>query len=412
MGIGIMARLCTILSNMSDTTQRALTYPKFTPGTGKAPPYLAGRQAAQQSLQDMLADLRQGEGANRDVIIIGPRGNGKTALINWFKDVCSQDDKLDVVYLTPSEVPNLDVLATELAPPDRFRDWLPTTLALSLGPTRLHWELEERPDLLTRLLETRCRKRPLALLLDEAHTLKPDLGHILLNASQRVRAAVPFLLVLAGTPGLQYQLNQMSATFWSRSKKLGIGRLNADSTRAALVEPFRQHGISVSEPALDAIIRESQGYPYFIQCWGEALVAVLQAHERDTRQRSRRIDPDQVALARPAVEEEQVGHYEIFREQIAEAGLQPLAAAVSRAYNDTDTLEEHILDDAIGQALQRAEADGQPPLRGDIISKRQILASFGYVWRPPAAAAIWHSGVPSLMQHVLQIEQKDEAHPR
>ena len=65
-------------------------------------------------------------------------------------------------------------------------------------------------------------------LLDEAHTLDVEVGRTLLNTSQHVRDEAPFLLVLAGTPGLAAHLGGMNASFWSRmgEGRLGIGLLS------------------------------------------------------------------------------------------------------------------------------------------------------------------------------------------
>ena len=122
-------------------------------------------------------------------------------------------------------------------------------------------------------LTARCRKKPLAVLLDEAHTLDLEVGRTLLNASQQVRDQAPFLLVLAGTPGLPSHLGAMNVSFWSRLGKgrLGIGLLGAADTRAALVEPLAAHGVCIDVDALNSVVEDSQCYPYFVQLWGEAL---------------------------------------------------------------------------------------------------------------------------------------------
>jgi len=122
-------------------------------------------------------------------------------------------------------------------------------------------------------LIARCRKKPLAVLLDEAHTLDREVGRALLNASQQARDEAPFLLVLAGTPGLPAHLDAMDASFWSRLSegRLGIGLLSDAAARAALVEPLAAHGVSIGAAALDAVIEHGQRYPYFIQLWGHAL---------------------------------------------------------------------------------------------------------------------------------------------
>ena len=57
----------------------------FVPGRGHIPPYLAGREAEQGKLLDLSAYLQIGRGAPRAVVLSGPRGNGKTTLLRWFR---------------------------------------------------------------------------------------------------------------------------------------------------------------------------------------------------------------------------------------------------------------------------------------------------------------------------------------
>ena len=94
----------------------------FQPGAGRMPPHLAGRQAEQSVLWQFADALRAGEGPPSDVVMIGPRGNGKTVLTRWFEQEWRAGaNPLDAVWPTPNQMPTLDVLATELAPPQRFR---------------------------------------------------------------------------------------------------------------------------------------------------------------------------------------------------------------------------------------------------------------------------------------------------
>ena len=67
----------------------------FVPGRGGLPPYLAGRNNEQHALKRLLAYLEHGRGAPRDVIV-GPRGNGKTALLCWFqREIEAGETKID-----------------------------------------------------------------------------------------------------------------------------------------------------------------------------------------------------------------------------------------------------------------------------------------------------------------------------
>ena len=236
----------------------------FVPGWGRTPPYLAGRSAEQQKLLDLFAYLRHGEGAPRGAILSGPRGNGKTALLRWFhREIDAQDARCDIVWLTPSEIADLDQLATSLVPPSRFTALRPDTLSFSVGIGRLGWELGGQGRSLTLLLAARCRRRPLVLLLDEAHTLPLEAGQALLNAAQTVSAEAPFLLVMAGTPGLQMHLNDMSATFWSRGEKMGIGLLDPEAAALALTRPMAAANppITFDDGTLARVVEESERYP-------------------------------------------------------------------------------------------------------------------------------------------------------
>ena len=96
------------------------------------------------------------------------------------------------------------------------------------------------------------------------------MGRALLNASQAVSSEAPFLLVMAGTPGLQPHLDTMSATFRSRAEKLGIGRLDEAAAGLALVRPLAEQvpAIMFDEGALAHVVEENQRYPCFLQLWG------------------------------------------------------------------------------------------------------------------------------------------------
>ena len=360
----------------------------FQPGAGRMPPHLAGRQAEQSVLRRFADVLRAGEGPPSDVVLVGPRGNGKTVLMRWFEQECRNGgNPVDPVWLTPDQMPSLDVLATELAPPERFRAWLPDALSISLGPGQASWELQGRPRSFTQLLTARCRKTPLALLVDEAHTLDPAVGQALLNASQQVRSQAPFLLMLAGTPNLQAHLNAMAATFWSRAEILGVGLLDEAAAAEALVRPLADHGLHFADAALQQVVAESQRYPYFLQLWGQALWG--EAGSKGVK----RIDPALVEAVRPAFAARRDTYYESRREELHQRGLDAAAVRVAAAYRGKAALPEPQLEAAIaGGAEGRAGA----------AAALKRMQDFGYVWKPPGKGLNWVPGIPSLMDYVRE----------
>ena len=72
----------------------------FTPGDGATPPALTGREREEAVLSRCLADLLGGRSPPHNVALTGPRGTGKTVLLNWFKRTCRErEPEVDVVNL-------------------------------------------------------------------------------------------------------------------------------------------------------------------------------------------------------------------------------------------------------------------------------------------------------------------------
>ena len=376
----------------------------FVPGRGALPPYLAGREAEQQALMGIFAYVEAGRGAPRDVVLCGPRGNGKTVLLRWFqREIEALDGQIDLLWRTPSDLPSVDALATTLVPPRRFKSMLPDTLSLSVGVGRAGWDLRNDPGTLAELLTLRCRQRPLVVLLDEAHTLDRVVGQALLNASQSVSAAAPFLLVLAGTPGLEPRLHAMSATFWDRAEHLAIGLLEPAASAAALTRPFGAETPSVmfEDAALQQVLDDSQCYPYFLQLFGAALWDVVVADGKTM------IDDAIVARATAIFDQKKGTYYRHRRNELQRAGLLEMAAALADAFCERASMAQAEVDAAIVQAQSGIVRDGSGDARGleslgptSPIRVRDHLAAVGYVWNPPGEGDVWRPGIPSLMRHI------------
>ena len=362
----------------------------FTPGDGAAPPVMPGREEHQAVLSQCLTDLAVGQSPPHNVVLIGPRGNGKTTLLNWFKRECRRS-KVDAVSLTPRDMADVHMLLAELAPPSRLIRLLSRKVGVT-GVGSAEWETQARvPASLAGRLIRRCRKRPLTVLLDEAHTLDATVGGTLLNASQQVRSEAPFLLVLAGTPGLPAQLAKMDATFWNRlgSGRLGVGRLNEAATRQALQEPLRRHDVHIAEDGLGKVVEECQRYPYFVQLWGEALW-----QQRLTTGATTLTD-GHVDAVRGQVAARVAEYYQDHLRELEAGGLLEAAAAVAPLFqrHADATATDHEIDAVLAPAGVDAAAR---------LAAREELNRLGYIWRPPGQPPpiTWCASIPSLMTHV------------
>ena len=165
----------------------------------------------------MEADLRGKRAPSADVVLHGPRGNGKTVLLGELGGRLRRAGA-DVVSATPADkLASAAALANALAPED---GWLAALRRLadetgaaasriSLFGVRVELNQTGNPPL-GQMLATRCAARPLAVLVDEAHLLSAEVGRALLNASQSIRRmGAPFLLVLARTPGIRAALQAL-----------------------------------------------------------------------------------------------------------------------------------------------------------------------------------------------------------
>ena len=361
----------------------------FRPGPGRLPPHLAGREREQRLFRSRLALLDRGEPPPSEIILYGPRGNGKTALLVWMEQEASSVPGVDAIRITPSEFDSKTEFAEILLPESWWETARPAEFTVRGFPRRPG---EDAPAPRVRsVLEVRSAKKPLILLLDEAHTLEPEVGRALLNAAQVVGQEAPFLLVLAGTPNLRARLQTMGASFWNRSQKLRIGRLDESAAADAIRRPLESGEASISEEAVEHIVRESHGYPYFLQLWGTAVWNRITADPSVSRQR---VETADTAACQSVFESERKDYYLDRFNELEEAELLEAARSVAESFADRQQVgREEIL-----AAVRRAPGFED---REKAVAARRTLDHLGFVWQA-AGTPCWEAGIPSLMDYLLE----------
>ncbi|MYH29974.1 MAG: ATP-binding protein [Acidobacteria bacterium] len=368
----------------------------FRPGAGGLPPYLAGRTSVQTLCRALLGDLRDGLAPSRDLVLHGPRGNGKTALLVWLQQEAAAYAGVDVLSLTPAGMPDETKLVERLLPASWWRRFAPGQVSVQ-GIT---WRPGRHdPPPLDEALAARVRKAPLLLLIDEAHTLEVAVGRALLNAGQQVGRRLPFLLVLAGTPNLRAHLNAMDATFWNRADRRPIGRLDEPATAAAVRNPLRSDDIDIEDEALAHIVRDSHGYPYFVQLWGQAVWrraagATPPSAAPPGAAEERRITLAAATAVQTAVNRDKDDYYLDRYEELETLRLLPVARSVAEAFDTHPLLDDVQLETAIRRGLAAVP-------EADSTTAKDLLRNVGYVWRPEAKP-VWEPGIPSLMDYVRE----------
>lgn len=268
----------------------------YTPGAGSQPPALTGRDAQIASFKVMLERLRIGR-SEKSLMLIGLRGVGKTVLLNKFRNLAESagfqtgqtevthetDFKATIARLARSIILSLDVK-------ERVRDaaWraagvlkaftvkTPEGYELGINVEALRGKAdsgifsEDLTDLFIALGEAAKERGSGAIfLLDEVQFLtKEDFEALISSAHQVMQKSLPLAVVGAGLP----QLPKLAGEAKSYAERLFnfplLGRLSPEDAKTAIEQPAYKQGIDYDTAATLAIIKFTQGYPYFLQEYG------------------------------------------------------------------------------------------------------------------------------------------------
>lgn len=80
---------------------------------------------------------------------------------------------------------------------------------------------------------------------------------------------LPVILIGAGLPQLPGNMGRAKSYAERLFDFLQIGPLAEADARIAISKPALEQGVEFSKEALDRILQETQGYPYFLQEWGK-----------------------------------------------------------------------------------------------------------------------------------------------
>jgi hypothetical protein len=273
----------------------------YSPGAGTPPPELAGRDRLREQVRIALARLRAGRSA-KSVLMVGLRGVGKTVLL----DQLMRDAEAEGICTVRSETPENRSLPALLAPQIRLallhlnrtesakdavarglRALAGFAMALKVKYHDLEVGFDAIPepgladngDLeidLTALLEqvgvaAKNAGTAVVLFIDELQYLPQDQFAALIAALHRsIQRQLPLTVVGAGLP----QLRALAGEAKSYAERLfefpTIGPLSAEEAERALRKPAADAGVAYTDDAVAEILARTQGYPYFLQEWGNS----------------------------------------------------------------------------------------------------------------------------------------------
>jgi hypothetical protein len=386
----------------------------YTPGAGRKPPTLAGRDRDLENFQDLVERLAAG-GYERSHIYSGLRGVGKTVLLMELDVLATEAGWASTDVQEVGSQPDFRVtfarmaarLLREMSRRHRIKERAERALgvvkAFSLAaPGGVQLKLDVAPatgvadsgdpeqdltDLLREIGEVAQATGAGALfLIDEMHNLDARALAAICIAFQAIsRGGLPVAMAAAGLPDLQVRLMSAKPYADRLFSYHELGRLPEAAARTALIAPAATRGVEYDERAARLVVRESAGYPYFIQEYGLELWNHAEGSPiaMDDVQEVREIVTDSLArnffATRFQMASDAEQRYLAAMASLAEPPYR--SAEVARGYGAKDQRGVSVHRDALIQkgliwSPRRGQLDFTVPLFAEYLRENHPLASF------------------------------------
>lgn len=362
----------------------------YAPGAGMPPPELAGRHDLLQRIRITLerARLRR---PSKSVLAVGLRGVGKTVLLLKSSDYAESKGMLVTRVEAPESrslpallAPGFRLAMIELARTSPARELarralrglagFAGALKVKYGDIEIGLDFDPEPGLadngdleldLQALLQAvgeACASADtgLAMFVDELQYVTEDeLAALIVALHRTAQRGLPVTLVGAGLPQLRGRMGRAKSYAERLFDFPDVGPLSREAAATAIVKPARDLEVDFQPEAVDMILREAEGYPYFLQEWGK--------HVWDAAEASPITASDVRAASAAAVATLDEGFFMVRFDRLTQAGRRYLRAMAELGPGPHRSGQ-------IAAELGRT-VTSLAPTRGNLISK-------GMIWSP------------------------------
>lgn len=273
----------------------------YTSSAGMVPQYIAGRETLLESAMDTIAYVANGY-TTRSVIYYGIYGVGKTVLLTEIEKI-AQENK---VYLERIEVKEnssfmeiislyVGKLLRKMSVIERARHCVDTAKDVLLS-FQVHYNKDGEISLgvntdalkgagiadtgnlqndLTELLVHLGRvgkdiNKGAIFVVDEVQYIKEDEFEALMAAIHRCnQLGLPLVVFAAGLPKIAKIAGDIKSYAERLFNFVEVDKLEESDAKLALIRPAERFGVRYTEEALEEIICHTEGYPYFLQEYGQ-----------------------------------------------------------------------------------------------------------------------------------------------
>ncbi len=366
----------------------------FNPGAGTRPPLLVGRDPQLSAMT--IAVRRHAIGRfDRSVLLTGLRGVGKTVLLNEFGTIAKKEGWMHQHLEATEDIRIATALATvarrallELSLKERSKERARRALAVLRSFIKVHVPLGEAGSLTIDLdphqgssdsgqldvdlaavfieLGEAAKEGGVGILItiDEIQYLpRPQLSALIVALHRVSQLGLPVLVAGAGLPSLPGLAGEARSYAERLFTYANIGPLVPDDARRALVEPVTAEGGAWHPDALARALKDTEGYPYFLQEFGKQAWNLADGPQID--------EPDMDAAVRLAVDDLDRGFFraridkttdaerDYLRAMAALGGPGPYKSGeVSRSMGKSTTQNGPVRDSLIKRGLLYAPRHG------------------------------------------------------
>ncbi len=361
----------------------------FRPGLGKCPPRRVGHERASRDLGWLLGNILRGRAGGYG-IMEGCPGVGKTSLLAEAARLALDKGAAVRVVSGKGAKEHPELARRILGREDGVGGEIPR------GGPKVRWPGSilglggHRDPSLGAVLKATVDAAPTFLVIVDAHLMGVPAAKALLSGTQILTSGErPLALVVSGSASLSDVLMGTNLSFWDRGCRLKPSGLEDAEVAEALSVPAEDAGRAFDADALELAVRESHGYPLFVQMLGAA--AWQSAADSGAGRISLAAVQDGVAR----IKTDQDAFFSDLRAAVVEAGALPEAEAVSKALVDAGDAGQISAHELVA-ALKAAGPDGKTK-----------PGAFGWLLDVGLVESVvrdsdWKPGVPGLFRHIAE----------
>lgn len=244
----------------------------FTPGFGEIPYIVAGRSDIIDGYREAIESGDRSY--NKHLLIEGMRGYGKTVLLRKLLEA-AREYGYETFYIPSTS--------------DMYRNIMESMkekAGASISEMGKHEPIDRTLESIIRVMLHSKKIKGIAVAIDDINPeYIEDIQRIASTMQSLISEKLPVSFICAGLPEYIDEIQQdPSISFIRRMSHKEIGAISFEELGKAIKRTCTDHGIGISDEAIEYIVRASDGSPYLVQMFSSV------AYEHASKTKSEKIE--------------------------------------------------------------------------------------------------------------------------